>query len=271
MATYARIDVKGYFYHVFARGQRKQPLFFSKDDMGAFLNILNAVLEETDIDLYAYAVNRNHYHFIIYRNNTSMGLFMKKLNIRYALYFNNKYGTVGHVFQGRYKSKIVLEESELPKVFNYVHYNPQKHGLTDDARNYPFCSAGFYHGKKNYVKKLKKFNYNKSITSRKFITYRDCIGTKEQYLKFLKRKPGREKGKFNERRRESFTEAFETLIKEHNLNKDVFMKNVKRTKTQKMKIKKIVIGLKKRGFSQAELARYLDLHRTSITKMLKNH
>ncbi|MFO8061731.1 MAG: transposase, partial [bacterium] len=79
MSRSARIDKKGYYYHLFARGQRKNPLYFSNDDMGAFLNILNQVLELTDMDIHAYAVIRNHYHLLVHRNNTSLAQFMMKL------------------------------------------------------------------------------------------------------------------------------------------------------------------------------------------------
>lgn len=194
MSRSARIDRKGYYYHLFARGQRKNPIFFSKDDMGIFLNILNQILELTDIDLHAYALIRNHYHLFVYRNNTSLAQFMQRLNIRYAIKFNKKNDLVGRLFAGRFGSRIVLDEDEIPVMINYVHYNPLKHKMTDNWQDYPFSSAGFYEGKSNYVKKLKLIDFDRTITSREPNIYKDCIGTEEQYLEFLKRKPGREKG-----------------------------------------------------------------------------
>ncbi|MDY6787079.1 MAG: transposase, partial [candidate division WOR-3 bacterium] len=130
MTREARHDQKGYFYHIFVRGQRKNPLFFSNDDMGAFVNILKQVLDETDIELHAYCLMRNHFHLLVYRKNTSLAQFMNKLLTRYALYFNNKYDLTGHVYQGRFGSKPIPNEGfNLPRVINYMHYNPVDAGI----------------------------------------------------------------------------------------------------------------------------------------------
>ncbi|MFO8062112.1 MAG: transposase [bacterium] len=194
MTRKARHDGKGYYYHVYARGQRKNPIFFSNDDIGAFINILKQVLDETDIELYAYCIMRNHFHLLVYRRNTPLAQFMRKVNTKYALYFNNKYGTVGHVFQGRFGSEPLLEEErDLPIVINYIHYNPVDAGIVSKESDYPFSSAGFYEGKKSYIEQLKRIDYDRSITDREFETYKGVIGTKEEYNKLLKRKPGREK------------------------------------------------------------------------------
>ena len=266
MSRSARIDKKGYYYHLFARGQRKNPLYFSNDDMGAFLNILNQVLELTDMDIHAYAVIRNHYHLLVHRNNTSLAQFMMKLNTRYAMKFNNKYDLTGKVFGGRFGSRIVLEERELPKIANYVHYNPLKHGMTDNHRTYPFSSFSFYEGRENYVKKLKKIDFDMSMTSTEFMIYKDCVGTKEQYLKFLKRKPGRPKAKFKERRIVSLKHDLGILLEENGLDERVFHRH--RDKEEKIHLSDIIITLLKYGYKQADIARELGFNESTIYRMI---
>ncbi|MDY6787398.1 MAG: transposase [candidate division WOR-3 bacterium] len=266
MTEHNRFDRKGYFYHIYVRGQRGQPLFFSKDDMGAFINILKQVLDETDIELYAYALIRNHFHLLVYRNNTSLAQFMSKLNIRYALYFNNKYNKRGHVFQGRFGSKVITEEEyNLPRVINYIHYNPQKHNMADDSIKYPFCSAGFYSGKGDYIEHLKKIDYDRTITDREFETYKGCIGTKEQYLKLLKRKPGREKSRFKERRRKNLRHDLRTLLKENKLEKEVFHR--RRNKKEQKSVISIIRYLIGEGYYQSEVARELGLHKSTVSRL----
>ena len=269
--TYARIDKKGYYYHIFVRGQRKQPLFFSKDDMGAFINMLKQVLDETDIVLCGYCLMRNHFHLIVYRRNVTLGQFMQKLLIKYAMYFNDKYDTTGHVYQGRFGSKPVLNEArDLPRVFNYVHYNPVGAVIVNKPSDYEFSSAGFYEGKDSYIEQLKKVDFDQSITDRDFETYRNAIGTKEEYLKFLKRKPGREMSKYNERRRKELDKLLESLLKEHGLTRSVFEKYKRRSSKNKKKIKKIIKVLNRQGYTQARIADLLNVHKTTINKMLKD-
>jgi len=77
MARPARIDLKGYHYHVISRGQRKNPIFFSPEDREKYFQILNKLLTETDIDIYTYCLMINHVHFDIFRNEYSLQLFMK--------------------------------------------------------------------------------------------------------------------------------------------------------------------------------------------------
>ena len=45
---------------------------------------------------------------------------MKKIGIRYAYYYNQKYQRTGHLFQDRYKSEPIETESYLLTVFRYI-------------------------------------------------------------------------------------------------------------------------------------------------------
>lgn len=51
---------------------------------------------------------------------------MHRLCTSYSSYFNKKYGRVGHVFQGVFKCKNVLEDSYLTQLTGYIHLNPHK-------------------------------------------------------------------------------------------------------------------------------------------------
>ncbi|MCD6579074.1 transposase, partial [bacterium] len=121
MPRRARIDLKNYWYHVISRGQRKNPLFFSEEDMLQYIKILIELLNKFDIILGAFCLMRNHVHLLLFRRNDSLYQFMHLLNTRYALYFNKKYKLVGHVFQGRYVSKIVLDARYLNYLVYYIN------------------------------------------------------------------------------------------------------------------------------------------------------
>ncbi|MCD6578417.1 transposase, partial [bacterium] len=210
MARPARIDLPDYHYHVISRGQRKNPLFFSPDDRKKYFEILNKLLIETDIDIYAYSLMTNHVHFDIFRNNYPIQIFMKRLNTTYAIYFNKKYNLIGHVFQGRYISKIVLDERQLIYLIKYIHLNALRAGIVEYPGDYSYSSARFYEGfkEKNLVriKRLPQFEnkelYLKFMDLDEIIltTYRDSIGDKEAYLSLEKRKLETKKEKFVEQR-----------------------------------------------------------------------
>ena len=56
-------------------------------------------------------------------------------------YYNQKYKTSGHLWQGRYKSFIVQKESYLITLLRYVEANPLRAKIVKDPIYYEYCSA----------------------------------------------------------------------------------------------------------------------------------
>jgi putative transposase len=65
---------------------------------------------------------------------------MSGLSLSYTIYFNYKYKAVGHLWQGRYKSKVIVKDSYLLECINYINNNPVRASLVDKARDYPWAS-----------------------------------------------------------------------------------------------------------------------------------
>ncbi len=276
MARPLRIDIPNHYYHVMSRGQRKNPLFFSPKDRKKYFLILNELLEKTDIEIYSYCLMSNHVHLLIYRKNYPLNLFMKRLNSKYAVYFNKKYHLVGHVFQGRYKSKIVLNDKYLIPLVNYIHFNPVKAHIVKNTTDYKYSSAKFYAGasEKN-IPKIKRLSLFEETSNRvnktKYPTYRDSVGSEKEYILFEKRKPYKKsKEKYVERR---------ILKKDINIDAKrianklrVDTKKIKWIRKRDAKQKRILFikELIKLGYNYAEIARYLDCHYSLISKILKN-
>lgn len=77
------------------------------------------------VNILAFCIMPNHYHLLLEpKFNNSIPLFMKKLNIGYAKYFNQKYKRTGTLFEGRYKSVLVEEQSHFIHLPYYIHLNP---------------------------------------------------------------------------------------------------------------------------------------------------
>ncbi len=77
------------------------------------------------VKVHAFCLMPNHYHLLLspcVENGISR--FMKKLNMGYAKYFNEKYHRVGGLFQGRYKAVRVTKESHFIHLPFYIHLNP---------------------------------------------------------------------------------------------------------------------------------------------------
>jgi len=60
------------------------------------------------------------------------------------MYFNRKYGRVGHVFQDQFKQKNVDDNKYLLGLSTYIHLNPVRAGLVMDATGYRWSSVHEY-------------------------------------------------------------------------------------------------------------------------------
>ena len=77
------------------------------------------------VDIHAFCLMPNHYHLLL-SSKTKDGIskFMKKLNMGYAKYFNEKYDRKGTLFEGRYKSVPIKNEAHFIHIPYYIHLNP---------------------------------------------------------------------------------------------------------------------------------------------------
>lgn len=95
-----------------------------------------------------------------------MSLAIKKTNIKFAMKYNQKENTIGHVFQDRFKSEPIETEKYLLEVVRYVHNNPVKAKIVKEAGDYHWSSYKDYLNEKNANKCrqmkliLSYFNYD---------------------------------------------------------------------------------------------------------------
>jgi hypothetical protein len=66
----------------------------------------------------------NHYHLLIETPDANLQEGMRQLNGVYTQAFNRRHARVGHVFQGRYKSILVERDSYLLELCRYIVLNP---------------------------------------------------------------------------------------------------------------------------------------------------
>jgi len=106
----------------------------------------------------------NHAHFIINANGADISKVMHGINFSYAQMFNHKYNRHGHLFQDRFKSKVVYDERYLISLSAYIHNNPKDLVEYENCiEKYEFSSLSAYLNKgkdkynildKQYVKQL---------------------------------------------------------------------------------------------------------------------
>lgn len=132
-------------YHVITRGVNKRIIFEDDKDRNCYLKYLSEELGNSGGAVYAWCLMSNHVHLLVHMEIGTLSKFMQALNFRYAVYFNTRHGRVGHLFQQRFKSEPVNDDSYFMTVFRYIHQNPVKAFMCRDCR-FPWSSFGEYLG-----------------------------------------------------------------------------------------------------------------------------
>ncbi len=144
MARPLRVQFEGAFYHVFARGNRKEHIFYSYRDYSVFLEKLAEAAKKYSLLIYAYALMPNHYHLAVETPFANLSEAIHFLNSAYTNWFREKHQIVGPIFQGRFKSVIVDKDSYLLSLVAYIHLNPVKGRLAESPEKYLWSSHRFY-------------------------------------------------------------------------------------------------------------------------------
>ncbi len=134
----------GAYFHAYNRGANKSLVFLDDQDYQNFIfraKILLGIepspkrtakgglrlkpLALKALEILCFCLMPNHFHFLVKQNEINgLKMFLHRLCTSYSWYFNKKYGHVGHIFQGIYKSKNVLEDNYLTQLTAYIHLNP---------------------------------------------------------------------------------------------------------------------------------------------------
>ncbi len=180
---------KGTICHIFNRGVQKDRIFLEEEDCIFYLKRIKKYKEMYGIEFLNYNLLPNHFHYTIRQMEenggkvpvalkatgtdtiaedakcqlplkatgtdkptsptTPISKFMHALHNSYAHYFNKKYKRSGHVFQDRYKQRIVDDDAYIMWLSAYINGNAQIHKIVGDAKDWHYSSYLDYIGKRN--------------------------------------------------------------------------------------------------------------------------
>ena len=135
-----RLLVPGGLYHVFSRGNRRQEIHLDSIDRCWFLERLEGIVGEYGWLLHAYCLMPNHYHLLVGTPEPNLSVGMHRLNFMTAQSFNRRHEVDGHLFQGRFRSPLVEDESHLVVLSRYVVLNPVRASLVEHPADWRWSS-----------------------------------------------------------------------------------------------------------------------------------
>jgi putative transposase len=138
----ALLESTGQFFHIYNRGVNRQLVFSERDDYLVFIDLIQKWLHPDDLRMHTFQLMPNHFHFILQQLVPSaMSWFQKRITQGLAQWVNRHARRVGHLFQGRYKLKLVDDTSYLLHLSKYIHQNPVAAGLVHTAEEWEFGST----------------------------------------------------------------------------------------------------------------------------------
>jgi len=144
MPRQARTISNSGIYHIMIRGINKEQIFKNETYKMKMKEIIKEIIEEVEFYVIAYCIMDNHMHLLIEAEVNALTKAMKKLNVKYAMYYNYSEKRYGHVFQDRFRSEAVEDDEYMLGVLRYIHNNPVKAKIADNILKYSWSSANDY-------------------------------------------------------------------------------------------------------------------------------
>jgi putative transposase len=111
--------------------------------------VLQTLLERAALlgwNLQAWSILNNHYQLIAQapENAVNLSKLIQQLHSITAIQINRWDNTPGRQVWSNYWDSCLTHERSYLARLHYVHMNPIKHGLAENAMNYPFCSYKWF-------------------------------------------------------------------------------------------------------------------------------
>jgi REP element-mobilizing transposase RayT/DNA-binding MarR family transcriptional regulator len=247
-----RINIAGY-HHVLNRGVAQTDVFLEAVDYETFLNIVCKACRAYKGIIHDYCLMPNHYHLLLETELDNLSLLMKQIDSNYAIYFNRKNERKGHLWQGRFTSRYITTEKYLYTLIHYIEYNPVEANLSEKVGAYPYTLYG------SLLRGLKPVSCAFGSILLKHANHeglQDLLGSmlSEKERLILKEIQEMKVIKVKDERRQ----AYKKKLSEH-------FSSV----TNKPERNAAIMMALEDGYTQAEIAKYLGLSRSAISKIVK--
>lgn len=254
MPRQARAISESGYYHVIMRGNNKDYIFEEDINKKVFMNQLLNIAEDKLLDLIAWCIMDNHVHLVIKTTPENLGIAFKRINIKYAIWYNKTYDKIGHVFQDRFISEAIESDEYLMMVIRYIHNNPLKANMVDTCEKYEWSSYSSFTGRfmPEPMRIIMEMFQNDVDEFREFHKLEDD----KEYLEIKE-----DKQKFREARIQKVIDAFSVKYNINELDNEVM--------TPEMKAE-IIESLIDCGLSLRSISGILEAPYSSIQKQFKN-
>jgi REP-associated tyrosine transposase len=100
MARALRLQFEDATYHICARGNRRDVILSDNKDRLHFIGLMQQSLRRYDVELHAYVLLANHFHFLAQTRRANLSRWMHWLIASYSIWFNRRHRSKAICFRG---------------------------------------------------------------------------------------------------------------------------------------------------------------------------
>ena len=119
-----RVQFPGAIYHIVTRGDGRRGLFHDEDHYDRLTKGLADEVNRSRWQVLAFCWMPNHIHLLLTTPEPNLSAGMQHWLSGYANWYAKRNRRTGHLFQGRYKSFLVEDETYYWTLSRYIHLNP---------------------------------------------------------------------------------------------------------------------------------------------------
>jgi putative transposase len=133
-------------YLITAANFEHKAVMVSPERRTSFQEILLNGLHEINAEIIAWVILPNHYHIIVtVKTLNEVSNIVQLVHGRTSREWNLQDGLTGkRKVWYRFSDRMMRNEVQLSQAFNYVHYNPVKHGYVKDVHDWRWSSLFLY-------------------------------------------------------------------------------------------------------------------------------
>jgi len=274
-----RIQYPGALYHITSRGNGGCNIFLDDSDRIEFFYYLQNAVKKHNIICHAYCLMGNHFHLLLETPEGNISDAMRDLLSNYSMKLNERYGRKGHLFQSRYFSSLIEKEVYFLEAARYIVNNPVKDGFVDHPSKWNWSSYLATAGA-TVAPEWLHTNFTLSLFSDKKDTaqkaYSDFVVQKCIDIYLHEDMSGSVLG--TKQFKDWIYEEIDVDLKtsEHTndevyigrpMLKDFFLK----CRNRRDRNASMIVAHKLGGYSISEIARYLNMHRTSVSRLVNKN
>ena len=121
-----------------------------EEDYEYFISLLDRFKNISHYEIYAYCLMGNHIHILIKTPEEPLEKIFRRIGASFVYWYNLKYQRAGHLFQDRFKSEAVEDDSYFLTVLRYILRNPVKAGLCISPADYPYSNINDFLNEKKH-------------------------------------------------------------------------------------------------------------------------